>query len=431
MASTDQLIKTDTPGLFYKEHETRKTKDGRKIVPDRQWIIRQTLGGKTRVSTFGWQEGNKISRGDVVNKITEYRANHEWNQLNPDVDNKPICLSDEKRMSKQIAAKIQQKKLQIIQDNLTINDLWKQVYLPAMEGSKKKQRTLDSETSLYGKWIKNGLGKKRPEDLTTLDYSRLSKKMLAAGKSPRTVHYVVSIIMQVWGLAFDEKLVKTQPPRRKSLHLPDIDNERTRAFTPDEAREFLIALKERSQQWYDISLLSLLTGMRAGEIFKLKRDDIDLENKRLFLQKPKKAKSQYLQISDQAVEHIRQVLAAIDEGQKLLFVTARKGLEVKEVSDSVQRTIDNLKMNEGVEARNKLTFHSLRHTTATWLLEQGEDIYRVSKLLRHSTVRVTEQRYAHLSGNTMQGVANKISLSFDEPTNIVSIDNIRNFADSP
>lgn len=410
MASTIDLVKTDTPSLFFREHLTRKI--GKSRRKDRQWVIRQTLGGITRVSTLGWQGVDNISEGDAKNRLDKYRANFEWNQQHPEIskiERRPICKVDEVKAANKKADAIDQQMIEEQRENLTIHQLWEHVYLPLLEGGKKKPRTVGSEKSLYKKWIKDFVGSRRLIDLKQIDYNRLAKNILSVGRSPRTVHYVVSILLQIWSAAFDKDLIPVQPPQRRTLMLPDIDNERTRAFSVEEAKLFLQTVKNKSQQWHDISLLSLLTGMRAGEIFKLTKQDIDIVRNRLFLRAPKKAKSQYLQISDQATEHIIEMLKRCESDNQYLVVS-RKGKMVKEVSDSVQRVIEELKLNEGVDARERLTFHSLRHTTATWLLEQGEDIYRVSKLLRHSTVRVTEQRYAHLSSDTMKKTADKIGI---------------------
>lgn len=53
------------------------------------------------------------------------------------------------------------------------------------------------------------------------------------------------------------------------------------------------------------------------------------------------------------------------------------------------------------------SFHSLRHTAASWLVMQGVDLYAVGQLLGHRTPRMT-QRYAHLSPQYMAGAVGKL-----------------------
>jgi hypothetical protein len=58
------------------------------------------------------------------------------------------------------------------------------------------------------------------------------------------------------------------------------------------------------------------------------------------------------------------------------------------------------------------SFHSLRHTAASWLVMQGVDLYAVGQLLGHRTPRMT-QRYAHLSPQYMAGAVGKLDTVFE------------------
>lgn len=70
--------------------------------------------------------------------------------------------------------------------------------------------------------------------------------------------------------------------------------------------------------------------------------------------------------------------------------------------------MDELKLNEGIDdRRQKLTFHNLRHSCASWLVMQGVDLYTVGKLLGHTTTRMTK-RYSHLSAEHMKQAIEKI-----------------------
>jgi hypothetical protein len=59
------------------------------------------------------------------------------------------------------------------------------------------------------------------------------------------------------------------------------------------------------------------------------------------------------------------------------------------------------------------SFHSLRHTTASWLVMEGVDLYTVGQLLGHRTPRMT-QRYAHLSPRYLAGTMGKLDSVFGD-----------------
>lgn len=53
------------------------------------------------------------------------------------------------------------------------------------------------------------------------------------------------------------------------------------------------------------------------------------------------------------------------------------------------------------------SFHTLRHTAASWMVQQGVDLYGVGQILGHKTPRMT-QRYAHLSPDYMASAVGKL-----------------------
>ncbi len=55
----------------------------------------------------------------------------------------------------------------------------------------------------------------------------------------------------------------------------------------------------------------------------------------------------------------------------------------------------------------KIHFHSLRHTYATWLVEGGVDLYRVKELMGHSSFQTT-MRYAHLASDNLRNEVERV-----------------------
>ena len=59
------------------------------------------------------------------------------------------------------------------------------------------------------------------------------------------------------------------------------------------------------------------------------------------------------------------------------------------------------------DTRDKVVFHTLRHTYASWLVQNGVDLYTVKELMGHSTLPMTE-RYAHLSKENLKNAVKKL-----------------------
>jgi site-specific recombinase XerD len=63
------------------------------------------------------------------------------------------------------------------------------------------------------------------------------------------------------------------------------------------------------------------------------------------------------------------------------------------------------------DPRQKVVFHTLRHTFASWLVETGTDLYVVQKLMGHASFEMV-QRYSHLGENALQAAVRRL----DSPT---------------
>lgn len=99
-----------------------------------------------------------------------------------------------------------------------------------------------------------------------------------------------------------------------------------------------------------------------------------------------------------------------------LVFPAKNGAKRRWVPDTFERTVRNLGLNntgevdadgkpvEIADARQRVVFHSLRHTFASWLVQNGTPLYTVAKLMGHSTLEMT-QRYSHLAPDTLKKAA--------------------------
>jgi len=109
--------------------------------------------------------------------------------------------------------------------------------------------------------------------------------------------------------------------------------------------------------------------------------------------------------------------------------TRRDGLKVSALSNSFDRAVDRLGLNEGVtDLRQKVTFHTLRHTFASWLAIQGESLVTIREMMGHKSFEMTK-RYAHLIPDRKRVASANLEKRFKEATagpekaedNVVSI----------
>jgi integrase len=159
-----------------------------------------------------------------------------------------------------------------------------------------------------------------------------------------------------------------------------------------------------------MALFSLHTGARAGEVFSLTWGDTDPFTGTALLRDTKSNKNRHLYFTDEVRKMlIRKKMAGLRKTD--LVFPDRNGNKVVQISDTFNRVVDELKFNEDVtDRRNRVTFHTLRHTYASMLVQAGVDIYHVKELLGHSSIALTE-RYAHLSDSSLKQAALKIQTS--------------------
>lgn len=96
-----------------------------------------------------------------------------------------------------------------------------------------------------------------------------------------------------------------------------------------------------------------------------------------------------------------------DDQEGYIF-KARNGGKITDLSDTFQRTVDKLGFNDGItDPRQKVVFHTLRHTYASWLVMKGVDLYTTQKLMGHKSNQMT-QRYAHLAPGYLEKAVNSL-----------------------
>ena len=176
-------------------------------------------------------------------------------------------------------------------------------------------------------------------------------------------------------------------------------------FTRSEIHALLQSIEE---QWLkEIVMFGAMTGMRQGEILHLRWEDLDLVRRTISIQSgsrytTKAGKRRIVPMND--ITYL--LLSKKSETRNGYLVFTIKGVPIKRELLSVRfkRSVKKAGItNAG------LHFHSLRHTFASWLVQNGLSLYEVQKLLGHSSAAVT-QMYSHLLPDQMHSTVNKIGI---------------------
>lgn len=140
-------------------------------------------------------------------------------------------------------------------------------------------------------------------------------------------------------------------------------------------------------------------GMRRNELENIQLKDILFDKERIFISKGKNYKERFvpinkynLQLLEEYIYNYRPLFYKANECESLLLNYRGKTLKGQSFSNRLKAII-KVTNNEELQQRN-ITPHSLRHSIATHLLEQGADIEQISKFLGHSSLEST-QIYTH------------------------------------
>jgi len=169
--------------------------------------------------------------------------------------------------------------------------------------SENKSREGIDDKSRYENHLKSRFDDKRLDAIVPLDLERLKSEMAKTKISPKTISHCLALIRAMYNKAIEWNLYQGENPVKK-IKMPTVQNARDRFFSMEEAELLLKELKRNHQikteykelkdpKLHDISLLSLQTGARAGEIFNLKGQDIDFENELITLRDTKNTETRY------------------------------------------------------------------------------------------------------------------------------------------
>jgi integrase len=189
---------------------------------------------------------------------------------------------------------------------------------------------------------------------------------------------------------------------------------------PEQIKTLLEA--EPDQKYKTLFLMAVMTGMRQGELLGLKWSDIDFEKKQTHVQRTFNHGRFFTPKTKGSIRKIDLSPVVILELMKWRLASGRNELDIV-FPNKVGKPMECQKMmiRHFIPALTaaklpRVRFHDLRHTYASLLIEQGENIKYIQNQLGHSSPMVTLNVYAHLMKDSNQEAVCKLENSIFKTT---------------
>ena len=191
------------------------------------------------------------------------------------------------------------------------------------------------------------------------------------------------------------------PRPKRPQQLPKVLNE-------DELKRMFAAIKNRKHK--AILFTAYSAGLRVSEVVHLRVQDIDSKRMQIFVQRAKGKKDRVVNLSVLVLDVLRQYVQ-LQQPRPTHYLFTDPGGQEPYSERSAQKIFQNARQAAGI--RKEVTFHSLRHSFATHLLEKGIDVKYINELLGHFDIRTTE-RYLHVSKERLVNIISPLDSLYNE-----------------
>lgn len=277
----------------------------------------------------------------------------------------------------------------------TIRDFIMESYLPFVKGYK---RSWDTDWSLLKNHILPAFGDKYMDALTKRDviaFVGKHRETHAAG----SVNRVLILLRYIFNCAtrWDTVGVKHNPTN--GIPLLEENNKKERYLSEAEAQLLFESVQRSDNKLlkYIVPML-ILTGTRKREVLDAKWSEFDFERRLWRIGMSKSGKARYVPMSDGVIVLLKSI-PRID-GCDWVFANPK----TRRPFDNIFCSWDTARKRAGL---TDVRIHDLRHSFASFLINNGRSLYEVQKILGHTQIKTT-QRYAHLANDTLLDAANQV-----------------------
>jgi len=269
----------------------------------------------------------------------------------------------------------------------------------------------------------NDLDRIRIDMISTTTVEKWIAKRQTDGMCIGMLRKIIVTFNQIMAYAVRHKMIDSNPvrdaerPRRK---MDDVVKGNIAVLAPEQIRALLEATP--NQKHRTLFLTAIMTGARLGEILGLRWSDVDFEKKQIHIRRtfnherfftPKtKGSIRSIDLAPVMILELKKwKLASAGNNDALVFSS-----EVGSPLTPQNLTRRYFKPALKVAGLPEIRFHDLRHTYASLLIEQGENIKYISSQLGHASTTITLDVYSHLMKSENQAAACRLENTIFEGT---------------
>jgi integrase len=277
----------------------------------------------------------------------------------------------------------------------TLGELVRDRYLPHVKSYKRSWCTDETMLRVH---ILPVLGAQYVDLIRAEPIAALVERMRDQGYATGTTNRVVIVLRHIFNLAKKWRVPGgTENPTTGINLAPDVNRERFLSI--DEAQRLIASIEhDENQVAAKAIMLLLLTGARRNEITHARWEYLDWEKQTLLVPVSKSGKPRSIALNAAAIELLRSIFR--DSRSSFILPSPVTG----QPSASLFFPWQRIRKRAGLP---DLRLHDLRHSFASFLVNNGVSLYVVQGLLGHANTRYT-QRYAHLTADTLRDAAETV-----------------------
>jgi integrase len=326
------------------------------------------------------------------------------NERKVTVQRKLVCASNVKLVDARELAKKQLSQIalgvdpfdakKILKDVPTVAEFVIDNYLPYV---KTYKRSWDTDASLIKNHVLPNFGKLYMDDISKKDIIQFISQHAKTHK-PGSVNRVIILLRYIFNLSIQWETIGVTKNPTAGIPLLEENNKNERYLSAQEANVLIGALQssENPMLQYIIPML-ILTGARKNEVLKSRWEDFNFEQRVWRIPVTKSGKARHVPISDGVIHLLQSLPHTCD------YVFANP--KTRKPFVTIYCSWNSARKSVGLE---DVRIHDLRHSFASFLVNNGRSLYEVQRILGHTQIKTT-QRYAHLSNDSLLAAANEIS----------------------